>query len=114
MGRAGFDLLSPSFFLPGSIASASHILLPKVCCVKPQTGSESGNLVLDHNSFDLGSPSRHPPRAPSLDQPGAGNPSSGWQAERGGGGGPHPPTLALLANVFRGGEGTNIINTKKG
>lgn len=98
MGRAGFDLLSPFFFLPGSIASGSHILLLKVRCVKPQTGSESGNSVPHPNSFDLGSPSQHPPAAPSLGQPGAGHPSSRWQAERGGGGSPPLGTAGKRAS----------------
>lgn len=112
MGRASFDLLSPLVFLPGLIVRAIHTLLPRVCCVKPQMGSESRNSVPDPNSFNLGSPSRHHPAEdarPWISQAQVTRPRGGRQSLVVGA----APGLCLYAG-FRGREGTNVINTKKG
>lgn len=75
MRRDGFDLLTPLFFLAGSIVSVSHTLLPGVCYAKPQKSSKPGNSVPDPckawiwgPTLDLEEPGGGPSVA--LDQPG--------------------------------------------
>lgn len=100
MGRNGFDLLTPLFFLPGSTVSVSHTLLPEVCYAKPLKGSEPGNSVPDPRkawiwgpTLGLEEPGGGPSVAPAPDQPGMGI----W---------------ALLSNLLQ--SWGSVTNTKQG
>lgn len=98
MRRDGFDLLTPLFFLPGSIVSVSHTLLPEVCYAKPQKSSEPGNSVPDPSKAWIWGPTL------DLEEPGGGPSVAPDQLRTG--------TWALLSNLLQS-QGS-VTNTKQG